>query len=457
MYAGFDFGTSNCAIGVVNSLSDQLSIQLLPINEGQPFMPTMIYAQRRELICEAVGLQLNDSAKADYMSLRQPQLSSARRVRLEDDIMEGEEVVFVGQQAFTQYLSFPGEGYFVKSIKSFLGSSGLQPVTIEFFEDIVTAIMLHIKQHAEQQLKQPLAQAVIGRPVNFQGIDTEQSNRQAVSILTTSAKRAGFKSVEFLFEPIAAGLDFEASLTQDKTVLVVDVGGGTTDCSMVRLGPSHRQKQDRTADFLGHTGERVGGNDFDIRLAAQNLMPLFGMGSVLTNGLDMPSEFFWDAVSTNNVGAQTNFNSAQTTASLQQYLLDSAQPELIQRFIRLRDEQQNHHLVRSAEQAKISLSENHECQVNLEYIENALSAKVSRQQFAKAIEPPLTIMLRLINEAIAQAGCQPDFIYITGGSAKLPIIRHRIEKSLGKIDIIDGDHFGSVAKGLTVWAQKLFM
>ena len=457
MFAGFDYGTSNCAIGVIDPRAENNSIQLLPINQGQAFMPSTLYAVARELICEYVGQNIPDSTLQEkYLSLRMPALAQALRIRTEHDIRADEQNVFVGQQATDQYLASHGEGYFVKSPKSFLGASGLRAEFVQFFEDLVTTMMLTIKQRAELSLNQSIDHTVIGRPVNFQGLNTEQSNQQALAILTTSAHRAGFKSVEFLYEPIAAGLDFEARLDQDKMVLVVDVGGGTTDCAMVRMGPAHRIKTDRKNDFIGHSGDRIGGNDLDIQLAGNFLMPLFGMQSTLKNGLPMPTSTYWDAVSTNNVGAQANFNSQQTSRRLQQLLLDTKEPELLRRFIALREEKHNHHIVRSAEHGKIALSEQHIAHIDLDTIETGLNCEVSRTEFAEAIERPLSRIVALMTEAITQAGCQPDLIYVTGGSAKSPIIRQAIEQKLGTIPVVDGDHFGSVAAGLTVWAQRLF-
>ncbi|TMP65075.1 molecular chaperone, partial [Pseudoalteromonas sp. S1609] len=84
-------------------------------------------------------------------------------------------------------------------------------------------------QRAESSLGYTLSQTVIGRPVNFQAVGGEQSNQQAVGILTRAANRAGFKDVEFLYEPLAAGIDYESDLTQDQKVLVIDIGGGTSD------------------------------------------------------------------------------------------------------------------------------------------------------------------------------------------------------------------------------------
>ena len=241
-----------------------------------------------------------------------------------------------------------------------------------------------------------------------------------------------------------------------KRVLIVDIGGGTTDCAMVRMGPSHRNNTERQQDFIGHSGERVGGNDLDIQLAGKHLMPLFGMHSSLKNGLLMPTATYWDAVRTNDVGAQANFNSQQTELRLQQLMLDTTEPELLRRFITLRDKKQNHHILRSAEQAKISLSDSSRSSLDLNSIVTGLSCTISRDQFAHAIERPLASITDLMTEAIRQAAVQPDLIYITGGSAKSPIIRQAIEQKLGTIPVVDGDHFGSVATGLTAWAQRLF-
>jgi hypothetical chaperone protein len=113
-------------------------------------------------------------------------------------------------------------------------------------------------------------------------------------------------------------------------------------------------------------------------------------------------------------------------------------------------------LVRSAEQSKIALSDVSEYELDLAYIEAGLGIRLTRTDLAQAIAWPLEKMTNLMSEAINQAGTQPDVIYITGGSAKSPAIRHAVEQKLGNIPVLDGDHFGSVAAGLTVWANRLF-
>lgn len=455
MISGFDYGTSNCAMGIFDGVNDQ--VNLLPLEGDNIYLPSTVYALERELICEDVARHIkNEPLRNAFMQSRAANLASARRVRREESISENEQCLFFGREAFQQYFALPGEGYFVKSAKSFLGASGVRDEFIAFFEDIVTAMMQQIKYRAEQQAGADITHTVIGRPVNFQGIDAQKSNAQALAILETSAKRAGFKQVEFLFEPVAAGMTFEEKLTQDQKVLVVDIGGGTTDCAMVCMGPGHKDSVDRQADFIGHSGERIGGNDLDIQMAAYCFMPLLGMNSVMRNGLPMPTQIFWDAVSTNNVGAQSQFNKLETTLSMQQMLRDTSEPHLMTRFMKLRANKQNHQVVRSAEQAKIALSEQQEISLDLAYIEDKLNCSVSLQQMEHAVQRPLKKMVSLMNDVIAQAGSRPDLIYITGGSSKSPLVRKAIEAALADIPVVDGDHFGSVVSGLTLWAKRIF-
>lgn len=453
MICGFDYGTSNCAIGI----EQDRNVRLVPLEGTSTFLPSTLYALDRDLITESVARLIQpEQDRQAFVELRRNALTRAQRARREGDLDDDEQTLFFGRAAFEEYFQWPEEGYFVKSPKSFLGGTGLRSEHINFFEDVVTAMMQNIKRRSEQSLGQEITHTVIGRPVNFQGVDAEASNRQALDILTTAGKRAGFKEIEFLYEPIAAGLDFEAKMTENQTVLVVDIGGGTTDCAMVRMGPDYAVKADRSADFLGHTGERVGGNDLDIRIAGKHLMPLFGMDSVLKTGLPMPTQLYWNAITTNDVTALSTFNSLETKLQMEQLRLDTTEPKLIERFLHLRAEKHNYHLVRNAEEAKIALSDQLQHAVLLDYIEKDLKADISRDQLAVSIQPPLEKMLSLMTDVIKQAGVQPDIIYMTGGSAKSPVIRAAIQEKIGDVPVLDGDHFGSVAAGLTVWAQRIF-
>jgi len=452
VHCGFDYGTSNCALGILKEGRPALARL-----EGEHcYLPSTVYAMSRDLISEAVAKGLPEHFKSEFIESRRGILSRARRFRVEEDYGADDQVLFFGREAFSEYYQFPEDGYFVKSPKSFLGGSGLRSEHIAFFEDIVTLMMQNVKKASERSLGVDLRHTVIGRPVNFQGINAEESNQQALDILSIAARRAGFESVEFQFEPIAAGLDFERNLDKDQTVLVVDIGGGTSDCAMVRMGPSYRDRLDRTEDFLSYTGERVGGNDLDIQLAGRQIMPLFGMGAELKTGLPMPTQLYWNAVTTNDVTAQSTFNGLETKQQMDQLRLDMVLPALMDRFKTMREHKHNFHIVKDAEESKIKLSEQEKVSVDLSYIEDMLSLEIGREQFAQSIIHPVEKMVALMSDAIEQAGEKPDVIYMTGGSAKSPVVQAAVKEHIGNIPLLDGDHFGSVASGLTVWADRIF-
>jgi hypothetical chaperone protein len=257
MIIGFDYGTANCSVAVMEG--DQP--RLLPLEGASPYMASMLCAPTREAVTEYLHRFWQVPAGSDE---NQQLLRRAINANREDDIILTDESLQFGQRALANYIADPEEVYFVKSPKSFLGANGLKPQQIALFEDLVCAMMRHIKQLAETSLTAPITQAMIGRPVNFQGTGGEDANRQAQNILERAAKRAGFSQVAFQFEPVAAGLDFEATLTEEKIVLVVDIGGGTTDCSLLLMGPEWIKQRDRQQSLLAHSGCRVGGNDLDI-------------------------------------------------------------------------------------------------------------------------------------------------------------------------------------------------
>ena len=411
-----------------------------------------------KLICEAVLKGLPQSEQSEYRQLRRGQLAKAAHARRELDLAPDEQAVFVGEQAIEAYLDMPDEGFYVRSPKSFLGAVGLRADQMSLFEDIVTLMMQYIKAQAEMHLPegQRITKAVIGRPVNFQGIGGEQSNQQAEAVLRIAAKRAGFEDVAFLFEPIAAGMDYEARLKENKTVLVVDVGGGTTDCSVVKMGPGHCQSQNRHDDFLGHSGQRIGGNDLDIALSMAAFMPHLGLGSLMMNQLPMPNQPFWNAVAVNDVSAQRDFSSLSARKLIESLIKDAQEPERLSRLLKVQQQQLGYQIVRSAESAKIALSSDDDVTIDLSYIEVGVKAKVSETLFENAIDMPLSRIEALMDEALDQAKAVPKVIYVTGGTARSPAIYRKIASLHPNVPIVVGDHFSSVTAGLTRWAHKIF-
>jgi hypothetical chaperone protein len=456
MWIGFDYGSANCSVAIMNDGK----VQQIPLSAGSNYMPSTLYALDRELIAQTVYHKLPQAEKLAFAELRSAQLSRARQARHELDLAEDEVAVFVGQAAIDAYLEMPEDGFYVRSPKSFLGANGLRPEQIALFEDIVTLMMLHVKDITDKYLSsqgQPEAtHAVIGRPVNFQSIGGEKSNQQAESILTLAAKRAGFTEVAFLFEPVAAGMDFEASLTKDSTVLVVDVGGGTTDCSVVRMGPNFVGNSDRGEDCLGHSGQRIGGNDLDIALAMKGIMPSLGLGAQMKSGKPMPSTPFWQAVAVNDISAQREFTSLGSRKLVDELIKEAVDTDLVTRLKKVQQDQLGYKVVREAEIVKMALSDSEQAQCNLGFIAPALSVGITRVEFSDFISEPLAKIEALMLQAVEKAQCKPDTVYVTGGTARSPSIHSKIASVYPDANIVVGDHFGSVTAGLSRWAQRVF-
>lgn len=453
MFVGFDYGSSNCAMGVLN----EERVQLIPLEQGKHYLPSTLYTHHSALVVDFVAQHLQGSEHEHaYKTARQPLLNTLPRIKSDLDLQAGDDTLFIGREAINEYVQFPEEGYFVKSPKSFFGATGLKQGQINFFEDIATAMILKIKQRAELSLGYTLSQTVIGRPVNFQAVGGEQSNQQAVGILTRAANRAGFKDVEFLYEPLAAGIDYESDLTQDQKVLVIDIGGGTSDCSFVQMGPSFRGNSQRDSDFLSHSGKRVGGNDLDIALSYHGLMPLLGLGSTFKSGLPLPNQAFWQACKINDVNLQSQFYSAQHYRELSAQLRDVSAPELYKRLIHLQQNKQGHQLVQQAEAAKIALTSANSFNCDLAFLDNSLSKDISVADLALAVDDSISQIVTLAKQAITDANTTPDVIYLTGGSAQSPLIKAALSEHLGNIKMVNGDHFGSVTAGLTKWASMLY-
>lgn len=449
MFIGFDYGTANCSVAVMQDNAPRL----LTLENGSPLLPSMLCAPTREAVSE--WLYRHHNVPADGAE-NQALLRRAINYNRDEDIeVLGNSVQF-GLASLHQYVDDPEEVYFVKSPKSFLGANGLKPQQVALFEDLVCAMMLHIKQQAQSQLSEQITQAVIGRPINFQGLGGDDANAQAQGILERAATRAGFNDVVFQFEPVAAGLDFEATLNDEKRVLVVDIGGGTTDCSLLLMGPQWRQKADRQDSLLGHSGCRIGGNDLDIALVFKCLMPLLGMGGETEKGIALPVLPWWNAVAINDVPAQSDFYSAANGRMLNDLLRAARDADKVALLLKVWRQRLSYRLVRSAEESKIALSAQPDFNAELPFISDELATAISQQGLEEALNQPLARIMEQVKLALESSHETPDVIYLTGGSARSPLIKKALAAQLPGIPIAGGDDFGSVTAGLARWAQVVF-
>ncbi len=449
MFIGFDYGTANCSVAIMKEGVPAL----LPLENGSSLLPSMLCAPTRDTVSEWLFRHHQvPTPEAENQAI----LRRAIAFNREEDIEVTPASVQFGLASLAQYMAEPEDTWFVKSPKSFLGASGLKPQQVAFFEDLVCAMMLHIRQQAEAQTQESITQAVIGRPVNFQGLGGEEANRQAQGILARAASRAGFKDVEFQFEPVAAGLEFEATLKKETRVLIVDIGGGTTDCSVLLMGPQWHDRAERQESLLGHSGCRVGGNDLDIMLAFKELMPLLGSGGQTHKGIALPALPWWNAIAINDVPAQSDFYATASRKQLQDLIRDAREPEKVQRLLKVWQQRLGYRLVRAAEESKIALSDRPSATSTLDFIEQSLATDISVDALKSAIAQPLERIQEQVKLALDGSGTRPDVIYLTGGSARSPVLREALQKQLPDIPLASGDDFGSVTAGLARWAQVLF-
>ncbi|RXY01309.1 molecular chaperone, partial [Klebsiella pneumoniae] len=209
------------------------------------------------------------------------------------------------------------------------------------------------------------------------------------------------------------------------------IGGGTTDCSLLLMGPQWRERADRQQSLLGHSGCRIGGNDLDIALAFKCLMPLLGMGGETEKGTALPILPWWNAVAINDVPAQSDFYSTANGRLLND-------------------------LVRSAEESKIALSSAASVETALPFIQDDLATAIAQQGLEAALDQPLTRIMEQVRLALDSSQTTPDVIYLTGGSARSPLIKKALAAQLPGIPLAGGDDFGSVTAGLARWAQVVF-
>lgn len=162
MFIGFDYGTANCSVAVMRDGKPHL----LKMENDSTLLPSMLCAPTREAVSEWLYRHHDVPADDDET---QALLRRAIRYNREEDIDVTAKSVQFGLSSLAQYIDDPEEVWFVKSPKSFLGASGLKPQQVALFEDLVCAMMLHIRQQAQAQLPEAITQAVIGRPINFGG------------------------------------------------------------------------------------------------------------------------------------------------------------------------------------------------------------------------------------------------------------------------------------------------
>ena len=349
----------------------------------------------------------------------------------------------------------------MRSLKSILGSELMKESTLVgaramTFSDIIGCFIGEIKKRAEQSIGNELTNVVMGRPVHFVDDDT-MADARAEDELRAIALAQGFKNIAFEFEPIAAARDYESKLAKEELVLVVDIGGGTSDFSVIRLSPAARLNPDRSGDILANAGVHIGGTDFDKRFSLDVVMPHFGYGSKLKNNLDAPKTEFhmlatWHLI--NFLYTQKNKTAVRNIYN------DSEERDLIKRFMNVLENQRGHDIAAQVEAAKIILSEQPNALMDLGFAEQDWVLSSTQTDLIRATENDVTKIIATALQTVGQgAGLNTsaiDSIFMTGGSTALPGFIDEVRRAFPDASIMQGDRFSSVATGLGISAARIF-
>ncbi|MGQ7817044.1 Hsp70 family protein [Metapseudomonas furukawaii] len=389
-------------------------------------------------------------------------------IALEDDKVTLPSVVFFnteerrpayGRQALHEYLE-GYEGRLMRSLKSLLGSPLLKSETTVLgsalpFKDLLGLFIGELKKRAEASAGQGFDQVVLGRPVFFVDDDAE-ADREAQDTLVAVANKLGFKEVSFQYEPIAAAFDYERNIQREELVLIVDIGGGTSDFSLVRLSPERRDLADRQADILATGGVHIGGTDFDKQLSLQGVMPLFGYGSRMKSEAPMPTSFHLNLATWHTINAVYAQKSRLALKNMRYDIVDTTG---IDRLFSLIEQRAGHWLAMEVEESKIVLTEADSRRIDLARVEPGLAVDLSRPLFEDAIDDLLVRIRASVTSLLEQAGLQADQVdtlFFTGGSSGIPALRSSVAAMLPNARLVEGNLFGSIGSGLAIEAKKRY-
>jgi hypothetical chaperone protein len=410
---GVDFGTSNSTVGWVRP--GQAS--LLALEDGKATLPSVVFFNA-------------------------------------DD-----EQVRYGRAALADYLE-GYEGRLMRSLKSLLGTSLMDGQTEVAgralpFRQLLAHFIGELRQRAQRQAGREFTSAVFGRPVFFVDGDP-QADRLAEDTLAEIARAAGFHEVSFQYEPIAAAFDYESRIEKEELVLIADIGGGTSDFSLVRLGPDRAGHSERRDDILATGGVHIGGTDFDKYLSLASVMPLLGYGSSLVSGAPVPSSYYF------NLATWHTINQAYTrksTAQLEDLARDAAEPAKLARLRKLIDERAGHWLAMRVEEAKIALSGAPLVELDLDRLSPPQQVQVERAVFETAIAGLVDQVGATVQALLGEAGVaaeRVDTVFFTGGSSGVASLRERIAAIVPQARRVEGDLFGSIGAGLAIDAARKF-
>lgn len=413
-YCAIDFGTSNSAVAV----PDGAALRLAPVEGAYTTLPTAVFFNTDENTRE------------------------------------------FGRSALAAYID-GFDGRLMRSMKSILGSplaensTDLGDGSAIKYTEIIAIFVDHLKRSAEKSTGGPISRAVLGRPVFFVD-DDPRADRMAQQQLEAAARSVGLREIHFQYEPIAAAFDYESHLTEEGLVLVADIGGGTSDFSLVRVGPERMTRVERKDDVLAHHGVHVAGTDFDRRVELVTILRELGYQALDPEGREIPNRVYFDLATwhlINTVYAPKRVSEL----TLMRHLFTQIKHH--DRLMRVVERRLGHALAAHAEEAKIGVAAGGETVIDLDEVEDDLRLAFDEAQLIKAGQDETQRIVQAARDTVQAAGVAPrdvNAIYFTGGSTGLAFLSGALAAAFPDAKAVFGDRLASVATGLGIHARRLF-
>lgn len=366
-----------------------------------------------------------------------------------------------GPAGIEEYLGADEKGRLVQSLKSFLTSRSLQ--TTEVFgqrfklEDLIARILRDIHNAVEEQFGRMRRKVVVGKPVRFVGAESEQDDTFALARLEAALHSAGFTDVVFEYEPVGAAYHYESKLNRDELLLIGDFGGGTSDFSLLRVGPTFRGGRAQR-QVIGNEGVGIAGDSFDAKIIRHLVSPALGAGTSLRSVgklLPVPNWMYFKLERWHHLSF---LKSPDTLNMLQSVAGQAVEPERLRALLYLVKNDLGYQLHRAVQRTKTELSHSPQAQFRFFDGDTEIEGELSRVDFEEWIAEELEQIAARVDALLNKAGIharEVDMVFLTGGSSFVPAVRQIFETRFGPAKIRTGDEFTSVARGLALRALEL--
>ena len=367
-----------------------------------------------------------------------------------------------GSDAIEHYLASETKGRFIQSLKTYLADRTFEGTGIATqhytLERLIALIGRHMRDRLGFASWPSPRRIVLGRPVHFSNPADADLDAFATERLLAAIRLAGFDEIVFEYEPVAAAYAYEARLERDERILIGDFGGGTSDFTIISVGPGVRQRGRRTSDIIGTDGVPIAGDAFDKRIIRNLVAPRLGMGGEY---LSPPSKFLpvpsWPYERLERWHYLSFLKSPSTLEMLERVQRTASTPERLEAFLLLIKNELGYQLHEAVQRTKFELSAATEAEFAFESGPVTIRKRVTRADFEKWIAAEIASMSGCVDRLMDASGLASagiDRVFLTGGSSFVPAVRRIFVERFGDDKVTGGEELTSVATGLALRARE---